>query len=219
MASVDRSLIADMPLFNGFGPGQLDSVLSGARSVRYPKGSALHGRLRVVRLTPDGQQVVVRFVNPGDIFGIAKAIGRDTYPGTAIAAVDSVALLWPSSLWPELVAAHPALAVNTVQTMGARIQEAHTRVVEMSTEEVERRVAHALLRLANQAGHKVGDGIEIAFPISRQDIAEMTGTTLHTVSRIMASWEAAGLIEGGRQRVMMRDSHKLLLLAEGSDSG
>jgi CRP/FNR family transcriptional regulator, nitrogen oxide reductase regulator len=72
MASVDRSLIADMPIFSGFGPGQLDSVLSGARSVRYPKGSAvfeqdgeahsffllLHGRLRVVRLTPDGQQVV-----------------------------------------------------------------------------------------------------------------------------------------------------------------
>lgn len=155
MASVDRSLIADMPLFSGFGSGELDSVLRGARSIRYPKGSAvfeqdgeahsffllLHGRLRMVRLTPDGQQVVVRFVNPGDIFGIAKAIGRDTCPGTVIAAVDSVAPLWPSSLWPGLVAAHPALAVNTVQTMGARIQEAHTRVVEMSTGEVERRVA------------------------------------------------------------------------------
>ena len=232
MASVDRSLIADMPLFNGFGPGQLDSVLSGARSVRYPKGSAvfeqdgeahsffllLHGRLRVVRLTPDGQQVVVRFVNPGDIFGIAKAIGRDTYPGTAIAAVDSVALLWPSSLWPELVAAHPALAVNTVQTMGARIQEAHTRVVEMSTEEVERRVAHALLRLANQAGHTVADGIEIAFPISRQDIAEMTGTTLHTVSRILSGWEQAGLVRSGRQRVVIREAHKLFMVAEGSET-
>ena len=72
MASVDRSVIADMPLFNGFGPGQLDSVLSGAKAARYPKGSAvfeqdgdahsffllLHGRLRVVRLTPDRQQVV-----------------------------------------------------------------------------------------------------------------------------------------------------------------
>lgn len=231
MATIDRSLIADMPLFSGFDPGQLDSVLSGAKAARYPRGSAvfeqdgdahsffllLHGRLRVVRLTPDGQQVVVRFVNPGDLFGIAKAIGRDTYPGTAIAVVDSIALLWPSALWPELVAAHPALAVNTVQTMGARIQEAHTRVIEMSTEEVERRVAHALVRLANQAGRKVEDGIEIAFPISRQDIAEMTGTTLHTVSRILSGWEQAGLVRSGRQRVVICEPHRLFMVAEGSE--
>lgn len=55
----------------------------------------------------------------------------------------------------------------------------------MSSEQVEQRVAHALLRLAKQAGVKVEHGIEIDFPISRQDVAEMTGTTLHTVSRIL----------------------------------
>ena len=231
MATIDRSLIADMPLFSGFNAAQLDSVLGAAKAARYPRGSAvfeqdgdahsffllLHGRLRVVRLTPDGQQVGVRFVNPGDLFGIAKAIGRDTYPGTAIAVVDSIALLWPSALWPELAVKHPALAVNTVQTMGARIQEAHTRVIEMSTEEVERRVAHALVRLANQAGRKVEDGIEIAFPISRQDIAEMTGTTLHTVSRILSGWEQAGLVRSGRQRVVICEPHKLFMVAEGSE--
>ena len=102
--------------------------------------------------------------------------------------------------------------------MGARIQEAHTRVVEMSTEEVERRVAHALLRLANQAGHKVEDGIEIDFPISRQDIAEMTGTTLHTVSRILSGWEQEGLVRSGRQRVVIREPHRLFTVAEGSET-
>jgi CRP-like cAMP-binding protein len=101
--------------------------------------------------------------------------------------------------------------------MGARIQEAHTRVVEMSTEEVERRVAHALLRLANQAGQAVADGVEIAFPISRQDIAEMTGTTLHMVSRILSGWEQAGLVRSGRQRVVIREPHKLFMVAEGSE--
>jgi CRP-like cAMP-binding protein len=88
----------------------------------------------------------------------------------------------------------------------------------MSTEQVERRVAHALLRLAQQAGRKVEEGIQIDFPISRQDVAEMTGTTLHTVSRILSAWEEQGFVEGGRQRIMIREPHKLLLIAEGAQN-
>jgi CRP/FNR family transcriptional regulator, nitrogen oxide reductase regulator len=84
----------------------------------------------------------------------------------------------------------------------------------MSTQQVERRVAHTLLRLAKQSGRKVERGIEIDFPISRQDIAQMTGTTLHTVSRILSGWEQRGLVESGRQRIVLREPHKLFLLAE-----
>jgi CRP-like cAMP-binding protein len=230
MAGVDRSLAADVPVFAGLAPEQIDQLLQEAQSVRYPKGTnvfqqdqeahyffvLLHGRLRVFKLTPDGQQVVVRFVTPGEVFGIAMAIGRTTYPATAHAVVDSITLVWPSAAWPRLVATHPGLAVNTLQTVGSRLQDAHTRVVEMSTEEVERRVAHALLRLARQAGRKIEVGVEIDFPITRQDVAEMTGTTLHTVSRVLSAWEGQGLVEGGRQRIILRDPHKLFLLAEGS---
>ena len=98
--------------------------------------------------------------------------------------------------------------------MGARLDEAHTRVVEMSTQEVERRVAHALLRLVKQAGRPVETGLRIDFPITRQDVAEMTGTTLHTVSRILSAWEEQGLVEGGRQKIVVCDPHRLVALAE-----
>jgi CRP-like cAMP-binding protein len=63
----------------------------------------------------------------------------------------------------------------------------------------------------------VEQGIQIDFPISRQDVAQMTGTTLHTVSRILSAWEGEGLVEGGRRRIVIRDPHKLFALAEGSD--
>src|SRR5690606_7306112 len=132
------------------------------------------------------------------------------------AVVDSIALGWPSSIWPDMLARYPALGVSTLQTVGARLQDTQARVVEMSTEEVGRRVAHALLRLAKQSGRKVEQGIEIDFPISRQDIAEMTGATLHTVSRILSAWEGDGLVEGGRQRIILKDPHRLFLLAEGT---
>jgi CRP-like cAMP-binding protein len=90
--------------------------------------------------------------------------------------------------------------------------------VELSTEQVQHRVAHALLRLANQAGTRTADGILIDLPLSRQDIAQMTGTTLHTVSRLLTSWEEKGLVKSGRQRVTVADPHRLFLLAEGRDN-
>jgi CRP-like cAMP-binding protein len=228
--SVDRSLVADLPLFAGLAPAALDEILREARAVRYPKDTTvfeqggeaqsffvlLHGHVRAVKTTPAGDQVVVRYVAPGEVFGVAMAIGLATYPASAIAAADSVALAWPSAAWPRLVALHPALATNTLMTVGSRLQDANTRVVEMATEQVERRIAHALLRLVKQAGRKVEQGVEIDFPISRQDVAEMTGTTLHTVSRIMSSWEQQGLVESGRQRIVLRDPHRLFGIAEGA---
>jgi len=233
MATVDRSLVANLPLFAGFSADELTEILHEARSLRIAKNRnvfaegedahsffvLLHGHVRASKTTPAGEQVVVRYVAPGETFGVAPAIGLKRYPATATAVDDSVALAWPSATWPRLVSRFPALATNTLQTIGSRLQETHTRVVEMSTQQVEQRVAHALLRLAKQAGHKVEHGVEIGFPISRQDIAQMTGTTLHTVSRILSGWEQRGLIESGRQRIVVREPHKLLVLAEESPGG
>lgn len=230
---LDKSLLNGLPLFEGMAESELEDMLAGASSHRYERGQTvfeqgqgadrfyllLHGRLRVTQVTPDGQQVVVRMVNPGDIFGMARALRRPDYPGTATAVTESIALYWPMELWDGLLDRHPAFAVNAMQVIGSRLQEAHTRIREMSTEAVERRVAHAVLRLVNQSGRSEEGGIRIDFPISRQDIAEMTGTTLHTVSRILSAWEGVGIVDGGRQTLLVRDAHQLLLIAEGAVEG
>ena len=228
MAKVDSSLVAHLALFSGFSATDLNSILAEGRSIRVPKNTAvfeqgeeahsffvlLHGHVRASKVTPTGEQVVVRYVSAGETFGVATAMGLQRYPATATAVDDSVVLAWPSATWPRLVAQFPALATNTLQTVGARLQETHTRVVEMSTQHVEQRIAHALLRLVKQSGKKVDHGIEIDFPISRQDIAQMTGTTLHTVSRTLSAWEARGLVESSRQKIIVREPHKLFVLAE-----
>nr|ACF98084.1 putative transcriptional regulator Crp/Fnr family protein [uncultured bacterium 1042] len=228
VAGLDRSLISGLALFQGMTPAEQEAILRGARSTRYPKESAvfeqdaeaqsffvlLDGHIRVVRTTPDGQQIIARYIGEGEIFGVAAALGRTTYPASAIAAVDCVVLVWPNALWPELSARFPAFGANTFKTVGSRLQETQTRVVEMSTEQVEQRVAHALLRLVSQTGRKTEAGIEIDFPISRQDIAEMTGTTLHTVSRLLSAWEDKGIIVSGRQKVTVADPHRLVTIAE-----
>ncbi|ESZ68146.1 Crp/Fnr family transcriptional regulator [Mesorhizobium sp. L103C119B0] len=228
MAALDRSLISPLPLFQGLAPDEQSEILRDARSSRYAKDSTIFaqeaeahsffvliaGHIRVVRTTPDGQQVIARYISEGEIFGVAAALGRTTYPASAVAAVDCVVLAWPNALWPDLYRRFPVFGAATYRTVGSRLQETQTRVVEMSTEQVEQRVAHALLRLVNQTGRKTDSGIEIDFPISRQHIAEMTGTTLHTVSRLLSKWEENGIIVSGRQRVTVKDAHRLVVLAE-----
>ncbi|SHN08815.1 Crp/Fnr family transcriptional regulator [Roseibium suaedae] len=228
---LDRSLIRNLMIFQQMSDEDLDNVLAMASVRQLPEGGSaftqgepateffclLNGRLKVVQTTPDGQQVVVRHVNPGDIFGIAKAMRRTEYPATAVAIVESLALAWKSTQWEAFIARSPTLALNALQTVGQRLQDAHSRIRELSTEEVERRVAHAVLRLVQQAGKKTDEGILIDFPVTRQDIAEMTGTTLHTVSRVMTAWEAKGLVQSSRKKVIVIDPHRLYVLAEHSE--
>lgn len=225
---LDRSLISGLAPFTGMAPGEQEDVLIEARSARYPKDTTifsqeeeahsffllLSGHIRVVRTTPDGEQVIARYIAEGELFGIAPAIARSTYPANAVAAVDCIALAWPTRMWKVYAERYPSFSGNTYATVGKRLQETQQRVVEMSTEQVEQRVAHTILRLVKQAGRKTPDGIEIDFPITRQDIAEMTGTTLHTVSRLLSAWEDRGLVVGGRQKVTVSDPHGLMLIAE-----
>ncbi|MDW5317560.1 Crp/Fnr family transcriptional regulator [Rhizobium sp. PL01] len=226
---IDKTLVRSLSLFDKTSDSDLDKLLDSAVSRRIPQGQAvfeqgglathfyllLHGRLKVVQVTADGQQIIVRMVHPGDLFGFAKALQRDDYPGTAIAAAESVVLVWMTDMWQLFVEQNPALAIGAMKTIGQRLEEAHTRIREMSTQEVERRVAHVVLRLIKQAGKKEDNGIRIDFQISRQDIAEMTGTTLHTVSRILSAWETKGLVEGGRQKLLVLDPTRLSQLADG----
>jgi CRP-like cAMP-binding protein len=228
MPGPDISQVRDFPIFRNMAEDELRAVLQPAKTRRVEKRAAvfeqgqvaeefyvlMHGHLKVTQTTPDGQQVIVRIVEPGELYGVAVALGRSDYPATAVAMEESITLVWPSSAWHGLVECAPLLAVNALQTIGQRVQEAHTRLREVSTEEVERRVAHLLLRIVKVSGRKPGETAEVAFPITRQDIAEMTGTTLYTVSRVLSGWESQGLVAGGRERIAVKEPAKLKAIAE-----
>ncbi|KJS07987.1 MAG: Crp/Fnr family transcriptional regulator [Hoeflea sp. BRH_c9] len=231
MNRLDASLLADLPPFAGMSRASLDDMLARAASFRHSKGThifregeealsfylLLDGYVRVIKHTPVGEQVIVRHIATGELLGIAKAMGRDTYPANAIAAVDCVLLAWPSHTWEVIVAAHPGFATNTYAMIGNRLIDTQERVVEMATERVAQRVANAILNLARETGRQTDEGILIDFPISRQDISEMTGTTIHTVSRLLSGWDSKGWIKGGRQKITLVDGQKLTMVASARD--
>lgn len=226
---LDISLIEELPPFQGMTKDNMKALLSMAGAHRYAKDTyifrqdseaksfylLLDGHVRVVRFTPSGEQVIARYISSGELFGIAKAIGRENYPANAVAAVDCIALVWPSSIWQKTIEANPSFATNTYHSVGDRLQETQDRIIELATERVEQRVASAILKLVNQTGVKTEDGLLIDFPISRQDLSEMTGTTLHTVSRLISAWESKGLIKSGRQKITVVEGHKLMLVSTG----
>ena len=166
MSGVDRSVLAGLEPFAGWAAADLDALLAPARATPVRQGRIvfeqgapadsfyllLDGHVQASKLTPDGQQIIIRYIEPGELFGIAEPIHQTTYPASAKAVVDSVALVWPSTAWPELSAKFPALSASMLQAVGARLADANTRMLEMATEAVERRLAHALLRLATQSG-------------------------------------------------------------------
>lgn len=228
MSVSSQDQVREFPLFRRLDAQAFSQIMAAASTRHYPAGQPvfaqggdarefyvlLKGKLKVTQVTEDGQQVIIRIVVPGDLFGIARALQRVDYPGTATAAVQSVVMAWPMSYWDTFVASDASLAVSAMQTVGQRLQESHARIREMATQEVERRVAHTVLRLVEQSGQPEPAGIRIDFPISKQDLAEMAGTTLHTVSRIMSGWQERGIVSTGRQKLLVRDHERLLVVAE-----
>lgn len=167
------------------------------------------GRLRATQTTPDGQQVIIRYIGPGEFVGFTALSSGANHPGTANAIEETHLLSWEVGTLKKLMERHSAIPINALSVLGDRYYEMQTRLREIATERVEQRIAHTLLRLSKHAGRRSPDGIEIAIPLSRQDLAEMSGTTLHTVSRVLSNWESAHLVDTGRRRVIVRNSDAL----------
>jgi len=172
----------------------------------------IEGHVKFHASNARGQQVLLRAIGPGETFGAVAALGDAFHPASAQAIGNCAALGWESDVISGLMGQFPRLALNAVRFLAGRVEEFQDRYRELSTERVERRVAHALLRLARQMGKQVEGGVLIELAFSRQDIAEMAGTTLFTASRVLSAWEQQGFIEGGRDGSLSssRIAYKLL---------
>ena len=177
------------------------------------------GRAKLLQTNPAGQQVNLRTINEWQMFGALGAVRENaTYPATAQALQHSTALAIESSFLKEMMETRPYLSQSLMQLMTGYIMEMQERYRELATERVERRIALTVLRLAAQVGKRTnGNEMTVELLLSRQDVAEASGTTIFTVSRVLADWERRGLVEAGRERVLIRNPHGLVQISEGLD--
>ena len=172
------------------------------------------GRVKITQINAEGQQVLMRVIGPWDLFAVIALMDTGEYPASAEAVDTSQALVWSRLDLVRVIEKIPRLSINMLHLMSSHVKEFQNRYTELATERVERRLARALLRLANQTGRKTPQGVLIDFPLSRQDLAEMTGTTLYTVSRILSQWETQKIVVSGRERVTVCNPHGLVRIAE-----
>lgn len=171
------------------------------------------GRLKLTQLTADGREVIVRIVGPGEVFAGMAVLDGKTYPFSATAVEQSQVLAWPRNLLPGLFQQHPQLQANVLEVVGAHARETLDRFRELATEPVPQRLARALLRLMPLGDECCADGIFLV-GITQQQLADITATTLYTVSRVLSQWENQGLLTAGRGKIRIRSRSRLGELAE-----
>jgi CRP-like cAMP-binding protein len=223
-------ILEQVSLFQGLQRPALARVAAAARSVEVKRGAfffrqgtkadtlyvLLRGRVKLSQATPEGYDVLLRFVGPGEIFGPTATLKHRTYPVSAQTVSRCHALAWDGRTMARLIEEQPRIALNLIEDLSAHIQELRSRCLELATERVERRVASAILHLAEQAGWNTGEGVLIDIPLSRRDLAQITGTTLYTVSRLLRGWQRRGLVRAGRQRVEIVQPQRLVAIAHDS---
>lgn len=185
------------------------------------------GQVKLMQSNSSGQQVNLRTIYPWQMFGALGATrgAGAAYPATAQTLRDGSALAIPSPFLRSMMETRPYLSFDLMNLMTSYIQEMQTRYRELATERAEQRVANALIRLAGQAGIRRRPepvegsdkeaGIELS--LSRQDVAEMTGTTLYTVSRLLSDWERKGILKTGREKITVVEPHDLVRIADGQE--
>lgn len=225
-------IAAASPFCRGLETGEVRKIVQAARKVGAAAGEfhflqgersryvflLLRGRVKLAQTTPEGDQVTARLVGPGEIFGWVPLWGVRTYPTSAEALEASEALRWDETALGRLLLELPMLALNTLHLIGEELHELRVRFLELATARVEQRLARTLLRLAARAGRPVPTGTLIDFPLTRQELAEMTGTTLHTVSRILSRWKQAGIVAAGRRRIVIRRPEALAAVGDAGTS-
>lgn len=228
MPASDVSLLSSIELFQGLPAQSLDMILAEARELAFEAGSFLFyqddpaervfvlksGRIKLYQLSDDGQQVLMRVMTPGMLFAAISLVEGAVYPVSAEAAENSRVIYWSQQRMVSLIQLFPRMGLNAMKVLAGHVLEFQNRYRELATERVERRLARTVLRLANQAGKKTAEGVLLDLPLTRQDLAEMSGTTLFTVSRILQQWENRGLVQAGREKLLIRFPHGLVKIAE-----
>lgn len=157
---------------------------------------ATAGRIKVFKVTPDGRHLILEIFGPGDPVGAVAVYEERPYPATAIALEATEAVTIPRRDFFTLLDTHPTLVRGLLLAMTRRLVELTLRLSELTGGRMESRVARLFLKLGENLGRPTEEGgLFIPLPLSRQELADLIGTTIETAIRIMSRWGKEGIVE------------------------
>jgi CRP/FNR family transcriptional regulator, nitrogen oxide reductase regulator len=229
--SVDeqRRLLGASPFFARLEPDQVFALQLSFRQQHYAEGERIQiagnpadrlnivaaGMVKMARPTPDGQDVLLDFLGPGEHFGSLTDLGDSSYQEDVTAHTACCILYTTAETFRNILKAYPVVAISSLEMVARRLRNAQSTIEQLSAYPVEHRVASTLLHLAEKRGKEQDRGTLIEMPLSRQDIADMTGAKVETVSRVMSEFRRSGLIDSGRRWISVLDTGGLSDIADG----
>jgi CRP/FNR family transcriptional regulator len=169
----------------------------------------LDGKVKITKLSMDGKEIILEIIPPLDFFGGLAVIKGFPYPANAVAMEDSQLLKISRSNLMRILDRFPNLMYCMALQLGDRIKESHETLKNIALERVEARIASLLLKLADKIGKETEDGILIDMKLTKQDIAEMVGTTVETSIRTMSKFKKLGIVSEREGRIIIKNIQKL----------
>lgn len=167
------------------------------------------GFVKMSRATPQGSEVAIELLGPGQCFGLLVAIEGREYPLSAIAVTNTWYLKIPTRTILDIYHSSSVLKDIVLRSLAPRLRKAHDMMARMSTGRVEQRIAAVLLILMDSFGEPQAIGTRIAVPLTRQDLSEMAGTTVETTIRVMSRLQKDGILETDHQMITILDASAL----------
>jgi CRP/FNR family transcriptional regulator len=214
-------------LFRRVGPDDRKHLASVAHLKTYTRGdlifregdpsdaffTVVSGRVKVFKVLPTGKEVILEIFGVGDPFGAVAAYEGRPFPASAMALEDTTCLLLHRGSFFSLLEQHPSLVRGLLQGMTQRLVELTNRIAELSGGRIEARLARLFLKLADTSGRHERGGIFIPMPLSRQELADLTGTTIETCIRIMSRWGKEAVLLTEKDGFLLRDRSALEAVA------
>jgi CRP/FNR family transcriptional regulator len=175
------------------------------------------GTVKCVKSTPDGKECTLKMLMPGDLFCCdAAAFDGTAHPGTAQPMGDVRILRMRKKTYFDMLRRSPEAALEVIKYLGNRLHEAQEKAKVLALDRADQRLATLLVELAGRNGVPDAQGLRLGIRLTRQDMANMVGTTTETVIRIMGRFKRSQLVSGTANRLIIRDLGKLKAIASAS---
>jgi CRP-like cAMP-binding protein len=208
-------------LFSNILPRDCETIVSAAHELRFHRGQTIHiegdpvrrvvlltsGAVKIIQHGENGTEVILRLCGQGELVGTLGVPKKGVHCSTSHALRMSDALVWDRTVFESLSGRFPILRLNAALILGKQLNDLEERFREVATERVAMRLSRQVIRLTNQVGMPVDGGFEIN--ISREELAQLIGTTMFTVSRLLSEWDRQGILETRREAVVIHDLNAL----------
>ena len=167
------------------------------------------GKIKITKLSHDGKEIILEIISPLDFFGGIAVMRGFPYPANAVAMEETEVVKISRKNLMSILDRFPSLMYCLAANIGDRIKGSHETLKSIALEKVESRIASLLIKLSDKAGEKTPEGVAINMKLTKQDIAEMVGTTVETSIRTMSKLSKAGLVSVRAGRIVIKDLERL----------